>query len=330
MRWNAERARSRVRGCLAAAACGDAVGLARETSAAIGMTTDDTALTVALARSLAAIGIVEAPDDHAMAVIAEGRRAALRETGGFGWGTSTIAGTNEMNRWFDGHADGRAPWVEVPPPRSPEHGAGCGPAMQISPLGLAHALAAGRRPIDLGRWCRRVARMTHGNADAAIAAHAMALATSAAFSRGRRLEDGMPVEPVDRVRGEIVRTLRGQYPADSRVIAALDRIGRPAFLDSDAGLRDDITPGFFCWESVPFAIGTWMRHPDDPRGAIEEAAGAAVNADSVACMAGALAGACAGIASVPAEWIAGVSTVTAAIDAADRLLEAARLRPPSP
>jgi ADP-ribosylglycohydrolase len=289
----------------------------------LGSTSDDWALTGATARALTLIGKAapRSPENRQAVLISRERQIALLQTGGAGWGPGTVKGTQEIGRWLDGHADGRPPWVEVPSVESTEigKGAGCGPAMQISPLGLLDGLSDGTDWFNLVRWCRLMAFMTYGNIEASIAAHAMALATSYALRMG--MEDLHGNFTGENALRRIVEILSEQYDRSSRVIYALQLITKPGFLDDPNRLREEVKPGFLCWESVPFAIGTWLRHLDDPRGAILEAASAGGDTDSTAAMAGALAGTYAGVESIPREWIEQVSNARVAIEHADRLLD---------
>lgn len=375
MRWDLDKLRSNFRGCFAATACGDAIGLAWEEATVIGdiregnwkirthaeimeatgglgvtglveiprthpvwqageqplgSTSDDWALVGATARAMSLIGERSRPDRKAAIIIARERQITLLQTKGAGWGPGTVVGTQEIGRWLDGHADGRAPWVEVPPVESTGigKGAGCGPAMQINPLGLIDALSGGTERIDLAAWCRLMAFMTHGNVEATIAAHAMALATSYAVlaSTDRAIKESWLNQTEARVIGSITRILTERYGSDGRVVSALRLIAEPGFLEAPDRLREEVRPGFLCWESVPFAIGTWLRHLDDPRGAILEAASAGGDTDSTAAMAGALAGAYAGIDAVPVEWIDQVPNARVAIATADRLFDAVVLK----
>lgn len=62
----------------------------------------------------------------------------------------------------------------------------------------------------------------------------------------------------------------------------------------------------YIYHTVPVVLFAWLRHGRDYRGALEGIVAAGGDTDSVAAMAGALLGATAGEAGIPAEWIAGV------------------------
>jgi ADP-ribosylglycohydrolase len=77
-------------------------------------------------------------------------------------------------------------------------------------------------------------------------------------------------------------------------------------------------------EAIAAAVYIFARHPDDPRAAILEGANTPGDSDSIATLAGALTGARAGIAGLPAEWIADVERSTELLDLARALAVPAR------
>lgn len=58
--------------------------------------------------------------------------------------------------------------------------------------------------------------------------------------------------------------------------------------------------------SVPYAVSIWYLHHGDYRATMEAAVQAGGDVDTVAAMAGALAGATVGLQGIPADWVAGI------------------------
>jgi ADP-ribosylglycohydrolase len=287
----------------------------------IGSTSDDWALTAAAAQTLIQIGRRERPDRPSAAIFGRERQIALLQTNGAGWGNGTVEGIRHIGRWLDGHTDGREPWSEVPPTDSAAvgKGAGCGPAMQMAPFGLMNADKPSYLRFD--DWARFVSRSTHGNTEAAAAAHAMAEAVSIAATQdpnGIWPETRLSSQDILKAIIERLYEAKHETPHE-RVFGALCLMSKSRFLEKEERLRAEIGNGFLCWESVPFAIGVWLRHRENVRDAILEAASAGGDTDSTAAMAGALAGAEAGIDAIPKEWINAIPNARVAATLADRL-----------
>jgi ADP-ribosylglycohydrolase len=56
------------------------------------------------------------------------------------------------------------------------------------------------------------------------------------------------------------------------------------------------------WESVPYAIGVFLRNLDDPQAAIREAVNGGGDTDSIASIVGSLMGLLHGLDALPADW----------------------------
>jgi ADP-ribosylglycohydrolase len=61
--------------------------------------------------------------------------------------------------------------------------------------------------------------------------------------------------------------------------------------------------GWAAHEAIAAAVYVVARHPDDPRAAILEAANTPGDSDSLATLAGALAGCRCGIGAIPIPWV---------------------------
>lgn len=276
----------------------------------LGVTSDDWGLSAAMIRAC----LVTPPnttEPHAFALsVAREHVHALHASGGNGWGTGTKNGTREMARWLDGFPGGRAPWLPTLP--GPNAGSGNGVGIKMGVIGLIHAMQLiYRDPADqilrIGDVCTLVGQMTHINPDAWIAGEAMAHAASYALRIGAG-DKTLPTfssreDVVQRIIEDIHRDLSDRrIPEDSKVLQALAKLTRPGLLDDPVGLRKEIGTSVNCWESVPFAIATWLRHMYDPRAAGIEVVNAGGDTDSTGSMTLLLAGAVNGLDSIPLEW----------------------------
>lgn len=307
---DAATVRDRVRGCLLAVACGDALGAVFEGSPAVGAAdyralhdrtgqlryTDDTAMTLVLAEHLVARLETDLAEDDLVTAFAQ----AWREEPWRGYGPgppqifrAALSGlrwrtvTDEM---FDGAGS-----------------FGNGGAMRVAPVALL-----GRPLTQALQWARRSARVTHahplGQAGAALQAAAVSLAISS--------DRATSLDP-------------------ERFIAALDECHEhPAFtarLRRVSYLLDDERPGravrglghgIAALESVPTAILAFLRHPEDPAAVIEFAIRLGGDTDTIAAMAGAIAGARCGESALPAGWMQRVEH-DRVLRAADMIVRAA-------
>lgn len=306
--------RDRFRGALLWGAVGDALGRPNEgrsweaihdrwgprglteyrpwrgwTAGPVGTWTDDTELTVEVARTiLESHGYVEPArlSERLCAWLPHGR----------GKGRATTQAVRLL-------ATGR-PWWEAGPAVD---SAGNGAAMRAAPVGLRWALAP-----DTGTLVREAvlsALPTHAHPVGVAGAVAMAAGTAACVRM-----TGAPMEP-----GRLLEFVAG-------AIAALEP--GPTRLRSDPGqavtLRErllgvgrllerppqeafaELWSGAFALESVPAAFYCFLRSPDDPGEVVVTAANAGHDTDTIASMAGNLAGAYLGTETLhdghPAWW----------------------------
>jgi len=344
----------RIQGCLAGVAIGDALGMPVEmmTPAEIlqatggagvtdllspiqrrikgtqglapGATTDDTQLTFAVARALIDCRDFKIARQALELVIAY-------EKNDFGWGRSTRKAAKELRAYLaDGGRSpgvGRHPELPVPPPVKPGDGCGNGVAMKIAPLAVFHALGGGF-PEPFLSDAMALGLMTHGDPRASFAAAALGAAIDAVLSNRCKPCDGFCLRHlVLRQAVQTAERLEFRYQffrnnAADTLSARLKVLWNS--LGDAAGLRDKAGTGCFALESVPFAIGTFLRHPADFRRGVLEAVNAGGDADSTASMVGALIGANVGLANLPPEWTGRVPAVAQALKIADELTAAAR------
>lgn len=195
--------------------------------------------------------------------------------------------------------------------------AGNGAAMRIAPVGLALADPARR-----ARVCEVATIPTHNDPTAVLSA--MALASAVAWL-SRRQEPWRPAELIETIAASTAGLPDPPLPRDRRPGAPDVRL-----LDELAGVVDDLSidpdgyfarrySGAYVMESLPAAFWCFLRSPDDPAETIRVAAELARDSDSVAAMAGAMAGAWCGAGRLSQQWI---SWLPAGLE--DRLRHTAR------
>jgi poly(ADP-ribose) glycohydrolase ARH3 len=312
-RLDAETLRDRVRGCLLAVACGDALGAAFEGQSVVSAGdyralrdragvlryTDDTAMILVLAEHLA--GRLERDADLAEDELLT---AFAQEWQGDPWRGYDAAPRVIFRAALLGES-GRAAEGEM------FNGAGSfgnGGARRVAPVALL-----GRPLRQVLQWARRSASLTDshplGQAGAALQAAAVSLAISS--DRAASLDPMKVLECLEAC---------DEHPAFT---ARLRRI--PYLLDDERPGRAarSLGNGIAALESVPAAILAFLRNPDDPTAVIEFAIRLGGDTDTIAAMAGAMAGARCGEAALPAEWIQRVEHSSRILPLADMLTRAA-------
>jgi len=208
------------------------------------------------------------------------------------------------------------PWYDATIPGSK----GCGANMRVQPVGvLPAALIDDQTRAALAQF---QAAMTHGHPTALAAADL----TSAAIAY--LIADGSPAALPAYLRNyaQSQRTIwytgwidplwqrvSGYYASPQDYIARgwdeclgnLDRLD--AALTADDRQSDPCAAtgqGWIAEEALGTALLCFLMYPDDPLAAIRRAALTSGDSDSIACIAGALAGARHGLAAWPADWIA--------------------------
>ncbi len=279
-----------------------------------GSTTDDTQLTLAVARSLIRCGGFNAYD-QARELVAEFDRTT------FGWGKSTTAGAQELKKWFKTNgAKGRRPDMDAPPRmRGPGTGGGNGVAMKIAPLALA-SLQFGETGPGYNSFDHQVMRLgfqTHGDLRSSFAALAVGHAINLFGCDELRLlgSNDVLLRFVFHAERHYAEYACGDPAFSARLVLALNGLKYAEFL------RKTVGPGFSALESVPFSIATALRYPDDFRSGVLEAVNAGGDADTNASMVGAMIGVRVGIAGIPKEWIDGLRAKSKVLRVADRFAE---------
>jgi len=174
---------------------------------------------------------------------------------------------------------------------------GCGSVMRVAPIGLVSA--------DLD-WVCETARLssllTHGHPTAIEACAAGALIVALAV-RGERDPERMFAEVERRVMGRD----RGFDACFSRLPEAVRHPPDRALVHPDgdnAALA--LGEGWIAEEAIASAFYCYWRHPRDFRACVLEGVHTDGDSDSIASIAGGIAGAALGIDAIPADWRAGI------------------------
>lgn len=283
--------RDRFRGCLLGVAVGDALGapfegqpradpdaIARWAGAAETLRwTDDTHMTMGLARSLLACGGISGPQ-----LAVEFARSYNNEPWrGYGAGPPKVfAALASGDRWD-------APARQL---FGGQGSFGNGAAMRVAPVGMA----AHARPDTLERWARESARVTHAHETAQQAAVLQAAAigwlVTTRPNHGPEITAGL------------VGGLRGRV-ADPQLLRQLDRLEG---IDASAGIEEVVGllgNGIAAAEAVPAALHAFLRHPRSLPDAVLYAVRLGGDTDTIASMTGALAGALLGASAIPEAWL---------------------------
>lgn len=329
--------RSRIQGCLVGVQIGDAMGMPWEgmsherimkaTDGAgvqtfhdavqrwikdtldlkAGDTTDDWCLTRAVARSLVRRrGYDEIDCAREFVCAFEGPNV--------GWGKTTTRTFVALQQYLANtqKVDGVEQHFTAPE-APPGEGLSNGVAIRIASFALFYL--PNRLWSDVSaRFCKMImdhGALTHPDRCAAIAAYTVALMIGFVVRRFGRWGSQ---EPIDQIHAPLllyavlreVDVAERLYPharhGDAAVSVRLRRLSGAIQHKDPALMRKAIGSGFFVLESVPFAIGTFVRHPTDFRAGILEAVNAGGDTDSTASMVGAMIGANVGVEGIPEEW----------------------------
>ncbi len=263
-----------------------------------GTFTDDTQMTIAVAEGLIAKG--RASRDLLMGEL--GRRFVEWYFGpenNRAPGEATGVGCTNLR-------DG-APWRTA----GKEGSKGCGANMRVAPIGLYFD------DLDLlADIARDQALLTHRHAAAAAGSAAAALLVALA-RRGASPKAA---------HAEVAKRCAGKSPdfdaVFSRLPSAVSREPGEVLVALDASPHA-LGEGWIAEEAVACALYCWWRHPRDFRACVLEAANTDGDSDSIACIAGGIAGAGVGIEGIPADWVREVEKSSMLHDLGRRLARAA-------
>jgi len=332
---------SKVRGCLLGLAVGDAIGSRVEMRTAdqiaelggisghgpyagrfkgagrgAGLWTDDTAMSLDVARSLVERRLVD-PEDVAQRHVATFLRFA-----GAGYGRSTREALERIKRGV--------PWREAGQEAGPNTGLGNGIPMRLAPLGCWFAV---NRPTlrdvgaaqELARAARDLGMITHRHARAQIAGLLQAYLVQRAVLTDR-------LDP-DAILAELGRWARVHEAAWCDDPASPDSIGsrleQVRLIRANGGrLSEVLALGVGCvvHESWPTSVGIALARVQSPCGGagdltagILDAVNAGGDTDTNASMVGAILGALYGEEAIPADWLEGLQEATEIRDLASML-----------
>lgn len=281
------------------------------------LVTDDTQMALAVGEALREVGTTLTPDAFEPVL----RRRFLE------WAASPEndrAPGMTCLRACAALADGR-PWTRATQAESK----GCGANMRVTPVGLVPGLSDDQR----AGAAQLQAGLTHGHPTGLAASELTAYAC-------RWLMDGLP--PADLLaalrercdeqrkiyRSEWLGTLwqrsGAACPEDFIAVgwdecaAALDRVAEALAAgryDGDPCLATGA--GWIAEEALATALYVYLISPDEPVAVLGRGAASSGDSDSIACLAGAFAGASLGLSAWPAEW-------QTQIEYADRLFRLGR------
>ncbi len=193
-------------------------------------------------------------------------------------------------------------WMGFPPHRSGVFSAGNGPAMRSAVLGVCY----GHDLEKLRRFVRASTRLTHTDPKAEWGALAVALAAHVSESHASS-ESQASLAPRD-----FHQALVAYLGADAREFLDLsERL-------TSSVLAEESTEAFaaaigqahgvsgYTLHTVPVALHAWLSHYGDYRGAVVAAIRCGGDTDTIAAIAGGIAGAHCGPEGIPQEWRAGV------------------------
>ena len=256
-----------------------------------GTYSDDTQMTIALAE-----GLLDTRDDDDLDVRmnAIGRRFVA-------WSSSPDNDRAPGNACMTGcHAFARgAPWRTSGVADSK----GCGSAMRVAPIGLMYA-ADRSKLLELARG---QSLLTHRH-DAGIEG-----AAAAALLVGLAVQRRSPREMFDEVMAECAPRSPDFAACLAKVPALLD--AAPELALSAGGLGE----AWVAEEAVASALWCFWRSPDDFARVVTTAATTDGDSDSIACIAGSIAGAYLGVDAIPERWRASVENAAGLTDLARRI-----------
>lgn len=319
-RLDAEAVRDRIRGCLLAVACGDALGAGFEGQPVVSAAdytalrnqagelryTDDTVMTLVLGEHLASQRERDADlsEDELLTAFA----LAWREEPWRGYGPgpqqvfraalSGVAWRTAAGELFDGTGS-----------------FGNGGAMRVAPVALLGAPLS-----QVLQWARRSARVTHGHTLGQAGAALQAAAVSLAISSDRE----ETLDPHGFLTALGACQLHPAFTARLRRITYLLGDERPGRAVRALG------HGVAALESVPAAILAFLRNPDDPAAVVEFAIRLGGDTDTIAAMAGAIVGARCGRSALHAEWVRRIEHEGRILHLADLLARSAAELVPGP
>ncbi len=260
-----------------------------------GTYTDDTQMTIAVARGLLEAGSDDI-DGVMKAIAGHFVRWSRSADNNRSPGATCMSGCKALA--------GGTPW----PQAGVADSKGCGSAMRVAPFGLL-CWSDESRLLELARAS---SLLTHGH-DAAIEG-----AAAGALLVARAMQGQSPEELY-----QAVATCCGGRSADFDAcwekIPGL-RKSVPASVLCEGGLGE----GWVAEEAVASALYCYWQSPQDFRSIVLMAANTDGDSDSIACIAGGIAGAALGVDAIPTEWLAVLEDADELRELAEELWSASR------
>jgi poly(ADP-ribose) glycohydrolase ARH3 len=221
-------------------------------------------------------------------------------------------GTAMILRVFREHP---AEWRSVATAMFPHGSYGNGGAMRVAPVGLAFRNDRNR----LQSVAIESSRPTHSHPLAYQGAHLQSIAVAAAVE-ALQFSATSFLDPMRRALDYFTELLQNTL----KFAAALDAIEQGLKSGSSCVEMSSILgTGITAYEAVPMALYCFLRHPDSYERVIHEAVFIGGDTDTIASMAGAIAGAFLGEQAIPPRWLNAVReeryTVAYIRELADRL-----------
>jgi ADP-ribosylglycohydrolase len=262
-----------------------------------GMWTDDTQLMVAIGRSLTRKKRIDYNDIASEHIFAFHNRR--------GWGKATI---NSVQRMISG-----AHWSEAAEPNA----AGNGVAMKIAPIGVLLGLEKINN-FDMVTVVTNIARMTHGDTRATIAAIVQCYVIASALKHGC---SGLRLELCNL--HYKTRNLERSFGYRG---VALSTILEHALVmadtnESDSEIRAAVGAGPFVLESFPFTCALVYKYCDNIEKCMENIINQGGDADTTGAMAGSMLGAAYGYSKFPFKWRKGLEDRRKLLAMADGILK---------
>jgi len=276
----------------------------------LGATSDDWQLTLAVAGSLLDRKSFDLLDIALRHVVEMKTRTPS-------WGRATKNAVQEIAEWFQSAGtSGRHP-ANVRTWLKDGSGGGNGVGMKIAPLAIFAAITESTDK-QLAASCRELGQMTHNDPRAWLAAVALATAILECL-RGESDPRVIVLRALEVVRQE---EFRGDYDWRDvpKLSEAIEKILDSRATASAEALRKTAGVSCFAMESIPFVLGSFLRHPIDIRTGVLEVLNAGGDTDSNIGMYAALAGAFAGLESIPEEWRKNIPDSEVAVKIAKRFL----------
>ena len=185
-------------------------------------------------------------------------------------------------------------WLGIPPSRSGTFSAGNGAAMRSAVIGVFHSEDQCLRR----KMVSASSRMTHSDPKGDFGAQAIAALASVACHHRERPELGA-------VESALSGSGKG---AEWREVVQRTLAACSAGLVEDAVVLSDRERGVsgYIYHTLPVAVAAWYVHYGDFRGTIESVVRLGGDTDTVAAIAGSLAGISSTRGGIPGDWIANI------------------------